>query len=91
LVWLELGLEPVMQSLRPVLVLRPVLRPFFEVLLLVLVKAVLVLVLSLDGLKNLKNCCLKTKKILKILRPFLDLKDLKIIILDEAKFQFLRS
>jgi len=39
----------------------PVLRPFFEVL----VKAVLVL--ALDGLKVLKNCCLKTKK---VLRPF---------------------
>jgi len=47
-----------------------------------------VLVLTLDGLKDLKNCSLKTKK---LLRPFLDLKDLKILILDEAKFQFLRS
>jgi len=43
----------------------------------------------LDGLKDLKNCGLKTKK---VLRPFLDLdlKDLKILILDKAKFQFLR-
>jgi len=40
--------------------------------------------LNLDGLKDLKNCGLKTKK---VLRPFLDLKDLKILILDEAKFQ----
>jgi len=54
-----------MWSLRPVMVLRPVLRPFFEVL--VLAKAVLVLVLALDGLKDLKNCGLKTKK---VLRPF---------------------
>jgi len=36
----------------------------------------------------LKNCGRKTKK---VLRPFLDLIDLKIVILDEAKFQFLRS
>jgi len=50
-----------MQSLRPVFVLRP----FFEVLVLVLAKAVLVLVLTLDGLKDLKNCGLKTKKVLK--------------------------
>jgi len=48
----------------------------------------LVLVLALDGLKDMKNCGLKTKK---VLRPFLDLKDLKILILDEAKFQFLKS
>jgi len=61
--------------LRPVLVLRP----FFEVL----AKAVLVLVLTLDGFKDLKNCGLKTKN---VLRPFLNLKDLKILILDEAKF-----
>jgi len=40
----------------------------------------------LDGLKDLKNCGLKTKK---VLRPFLDLKDIKILISDEAKFQFL--
>jgi len=52
-----------------------------------LAKAVLVLVLALDGLKNLKNCALKTKK---VLRPFLNLKDLKLLILDEAKFQILR-
>jgi len=51
----------------------------FEVLILVLAKAVL----TLDGLEVLKNCCLKTKK---VLRPFLNLKDLKILILDEAKF-----
>jgi len=62
--------------LRPVLVLRLILRPFFEVL-----------VLTLNGLKDLKNCGLKTKK---DLRPFLDLKDLKILILDEAKFQCLK-
>jgi len=66
-----------MYSLRPVLVLRP----FFEVL--VLAKAVLVLTV-----KDLKNCGFKTKK---VLRPFLDLKNLKILMLDEAKFQFLRS
>jgi len=41
-----------------------------------------VLVLALDGLKHLKNYSLKTKK---VLRSFLDLKDLKILILDEAK------
>jgi len=35
------------------------------------------------GLEDLKNCGLKTKK---FLRPFLDLKGLKILILDEAKF-----
>jgi len=58
--------------------LRLVLRPFFEVL--VLAKAVLVL--TLDGLKDLKNYGLKT---------ILDLKDLKILILNETKFQFLRS
>jgi len=40
-----------MYSLRPILILRPVLTPFFEVL--VLAKAGLVL--ALDGLKNLKN------------------------------------
>jgi len=63
----------VMQSLRPVLVIRPVLRPFFEVFVLVLAKAVLVLTLA--GLKDLKNCGLKTKT---VLRPqFLDQKDLK--------------
>jgi len=41
-----------------------------------------VLVLTLDGLKDLKK-----------LRSYddLDLKVLKILILDEAKFQFLRS
>jgi len=39
--------------------------------------------LTMDGLKVLKNCGLKTKK---VLRRFLDLKDLKILILDEAKF-----
>jgi len=81
-----------------------VLRPFFEVLVFVLAKAVLVL--TMDGLKDLKNCGLQTKKVLRpfwseglkklfwsneVLRPFLDLKDLKILILDEAKFQFLRS
>jgi len=48
--------------------------------------------LALDGLKDLTNCGLKTKK---VLRPFLDLKDLKfgrsqisdlmILILNEAK------
>jgi len=54
------------------LVLRPVLRTFFEVL-----------VLALGALEVLKNCDLMTKK---LLRPFLDLKDLKILILDEAKF-----
>jgi len=43
----------------------------------------------MDGLKDLKNCGFKTKKVLKPL--FIDLKDLKILILDEAKFQFLRS
>jgi len=57
--------------------LKPI---FFEVL--VLTKAVLVLVLTLDGLKDLKNCSLKTKK---VLRTFLDLK------YHEAKFQFFRS
>jgi len=41
----------------------------------------------LDGLKDLKNCGLKTKS----LKTFLDIKDLKILILDEAKFQILRS
>jgi len=63
-----------------------------------LTNVVLVLVLTLDGLKDLKNCGLKTKKVLRpqfldqnVLRPFLDLKDLKILIFDEAKFQFLRS
>jgi len=50
-----------MQSLRPVLVLRPVLKPFFEVL--VLAKAAMVL--TLDSLKDLKNCGLKTKKVLR--------------------------
>jgi len=50
-------------------------------------KAVLVLVLTLDGLKDFKNCGLKTKK---VLRPFLDLKDRTILILDKAKFQVLR-
>jgi len=53
---------------------------FFEVFVLVLAKAVLVL--TLDGLKDLINWGLKTKK---VLRPFFDLKDLKILILDEAK------
>jgi len=43
---------------------RPVLRPFFEVL-----------VLTLDGLKDLKTCSLKTSQI----------SVLKILILDEAK------
>jgi len=42
--------------------------------------------LALDGLKDLKNCGLKTKK---VLRPFLNLKE--ILILDEAKLQILRS
>jgi len=46
------------------------------------------LVLTMDGLKDLKNCDLKTKK---VLRPFFDIKDLKILSLDEAKFQFLIS
>jgi len=64
-----------------ILVLRSILRPFFKVLVL----AKVVLVLTLDGLKDLKNCSLKTKT---VLRLFLDLKDLKILILDEAKFQF---
>jgi len=36
----------------------------------------------LDGLEVLKNCSLKTKN---VLRPFLDPKDLKLLILDEAK------
>jgi len=49
-----------------------------------LAKAVLVL----DGVTDLKNCGLKTKK---VSRRFLNLKDLKILILDEAKLQFLRS
>jgi len=40
------------------------------------------LVLALDGHEVLKNCGLKTKK---GLRRFVDLKDLKILILDEAK------
>jgi len=44
--------------------------------------------LALDSLKDLKHCGLKTKK---VLRPFLDLKDLKILILNEAKFQILKS
>jgi len=50
------------------------------------VLAKVVLVLALDDLEVLKNCGLMTKK---VLRPFLDLpvKDLKILILDEAKFQ----
>jgi len=63
------------------MVLRPVLviRPFFEVL---------ILVLALYGLKNLKN--LKSLKTKNFLKPFLSLKDLKILILDEAKFQILR-
>jgi len=39
------------------------LKTFFEVV--VLGKAVLVLVLTLDGLMDLKNCGLKTKKVLK--------------------------
>jgi len=39
------------------------------------------------GLEVLKSCVLKTKK---VLRPFLDVKDLKTSILDEAKFQILR-
>jgi len=54
--------------------------------------------LGLDGLKDLKNCGFKTKNALrlqfldqKVFRPVLDLKDLKILILDEVKFQFLRS
>jgi len=54
----------------PVLRQVLVLRPFFEVLVL-------------DGLKGLKNCGLKTEK---VLRPFLDLKDLKILILDKPNF-----
>jgi len=54
-------------SLRPVLVLKPVLRSFFEVLVL-------------DGLKDLKNCGLKTKKVLKtVFRP-------ERFWMDEAKF-----
>jgi len=49
-------------------VLKTGLKTIFEVL-------VLVLVLTLDGLKDLKNCSLKTEK---VLRPqFLDQKDLK--------------
>jgi len=40
------------------MVLRPVLRLFFEVL--VLAKTVLVLVVALDGFEDLKNCGLKT-------------------------------
>jgi len=39
------------------------------------------LVLAVDGFEVLKNCGLKTKKVL----GFLDLKDVKILILDEAK------
>jgi len=54
----------------------------------VLAKAVLDLAFALDGLEVLKNCGLKTKR---VLRPFLDLKDLKILILDESRFQILRS
>jgi len=54
-----------MSSLRPALVLRLALKQFFEVL--VLAKAVLVL--TLDGLKDLKNCGLKIKN---VLRPFLE-------------------
>jgi len=40
--------------------LKTGLKTIFEVL--VLVKAVLVLILTLDGLRDLKNCGLKTKK-----------------------------
>jgi len=70
---------------------RHKLRPIFWLIfqfykILVLAKAVLVL--ALKDLKDLKNCGFKTKK---VLRPFLDLKDLKILILDKAKFQILRS
>jgi len=50
-----------MWSLRLVLVLRSALSPFFVVL--VLAKAVSVLVL--DGLEVLKNCGLKTEKVLR--------------------------
>jgi len=53
--------------------LRPVLRPFFEVL--VLAKAALIL----DGVLRIRKIATK-----KVLSPFLDLKDLKILILDEA-------
>jgi len=67
-----------------------------------LAKAILVLTLNgFEKSKDLKNCGFKTKKGLKhaifrpkILRPFFRpkrSKDLKILILDEAKFQFLRS
>jgi len=52
---------------------------FFEVLAL----AKAALVLTFDGLKDLKNYGLKTKK---VLRPFFRPKRvLKILILDEAK------
>jgi len=44
--------------------------------------------LALDGLKDFKNCGLKTKK---VLRHFLDPKDLKVLILDEAQFRSLDS
>jgi len=67
---------------------------FFEVL--VLAKAVLVLtldglkdlkncglVLTLDGLKDLKNCGLKNKKVLQL---FSDLKDLKILFWTKPNF-----
>jgi len=48
---------------------------------MVLAKAVLVL----DGLEVLKNCGLyKTKK---VLRPFLNQNNLKILILDEVKLE----
>jgi len=50
------------------------LKTFFEVL--VLVKVVLVLTLTLDGLKDLKNCGLKTKKVLR--SQFSNQKGLKI-------------
>jgi len=44
--------------------------------------------LALDDLKDLKSCGLKTKKVLRLI---LDLKDLKILILDEAELLILRS
>jgi len=47
-----------------------------------LIDVVLTTGLGLDLGWSLKSCGLKTKK---ALRPFLDLKDLKILILDKAK------
>jgi len=74
-------------------VLKTDLKTIFEVL--VLAKADLVLVMTMNGLKNLKNCGLKTKK---VLRSFFrhkrsynpnfgqsQISVLNILILDEAK------